>query len=74
MVDNEPKISQQGGGPPAPKKIRKSYTQNELEKALAGYRDGKFKSIREAGKAFGIPHTTLCDKLHGACAFNILDT
>lgn len=50
-------------------KLRRKYTEADLANALSSYQSGAFKSLKAAGQAFGVPSSTLSDKLHGLYIF-----
>ena len=54
-----------------PKAKRKLYSDSDLVKALSDI-DTKTISIRQASIKYGIPKTTLCDKIKGRYASNKL--
>lgn len=68
-VEDEPgflDVSKKVTPPSKAKLSRRNYTDEDLQNALSAYRSGAFTSLRAAGKAFGVPSSTLSDKLLGS--------
>jgi hypothetical protein len=48
---------------------RRNYTQEDVNRAYEAYVSGKVPSIRQASIIFGVPNTTLSDKIRGNSIF-----
>jgi phage portal protein BeeE len=55
------------------KKSRRNYTAEELDAALEAYRNSECLSLRQAALQFGIPPSTLGDKMRGKMYYYFKD-